>query len=62
MKILAYGVREDEKPFVKEWEQENPEVEVEITDKLLDEETVAMAKGFDGGSCLPAKAIYRCGF
>lgn len=48
MKILAYGIREDEKPFVKEWEQENPEVEVEITDKLLDEETVAMAKGFDG--------------
>ena len=47
MKILAYGIREDEKPFVKEWEQENPEVEVEITDKLLDEETVAMAKGFD---------------
>ena len=28
MKILAYGIREDEKPFVKEWEQENPEVEV----------------------------------
>lgn len=48
MKILAYGIREDEKPFVKEWEQENPEVEVEITDKLLDEETVAMANGFDG--------------
>lgn len=48
MKILAYGIREDEKPFVKEWEQENPEVEVEITDKLLDEETVAMAKDFDG--------------
>ncbi|WP_283575313.1 D-2-hydroxyacid dehydrogenase [Limosilactobacillus pulli] len=48
MKILAYGIREDEKPFVKEWEQENPEVEVEITDKLLDEETVVMAKGFDG--------------
>ena len=48
MKILAYGIREDEKPFVKEWEQENPEVDVEITDQLLDDETVAMAKGFDG--------------
>lgn len=48
MKILAYGIREDEKPFVKEWEQENPEVDLEITDKLLDEETVEMAKGFDG--------------
>lgn len=48
MKILAYGIREDEKPYVKEWEQENPDVDVEITDKLLDEETVAMAKGFDG--------------
>lgn len=48
MKILAYGIREDEKPYVKEWEQENPDVDVEITDKLLDDETVEMAKGFDG--------------
>ncbi len=45
MKILAYGIREDEKPFVKEWEQENPEVDVEITDQLLDDENGRNGQG-----------------
>ena len=47
-KIFAYAIREDEQPFVKEWEKAHPEVEVEFTDKLLTPETASLAKGADG--------------
>ncbi|AYF92487.1 D-2-hydroxyacid dehydrogenase [Apilactobacillus bombintestini] len=48
MKIIAYGIRNDEKPFLEEWKQNNPEVEVKVETKLLDSSTVDEAKGFDG--------------
>ncbi|MCK8624016.1 D-2-hydroxyacid dehydrogenase [Apilactobacillus xinyiensis] len=48
MKIIAYGVRDDEMPYFKEWEQENPQVEVQLEKRLLDDSTVLEAKGCDG--------------
>lgn len=48
MKIVAYGIRADEKPYLNEWSKANPEVAVTSTDKLLDETTVDLAKEADG--------------
>ena len=48
MKIVAYGIRDDEKPFLDNWSKENPDVTVASTGKLLDESTVDLAKGADG--------------
>ncbi|GEP22627.1 D-2-hydroxyacid dehydrogenase [Lentilactobacillus diolivorans] len=48
MKIIAYGIRDDEKPYLDKWSEENSDVEVESTGKLLDESTVDQAKGADG--------------
>lgn len=47
MKIIAYGIRDDERPYVAQW-SESQNVEVKIVSELLDEETVAQAKGYDG--------------
>lgn len=48
MKIVAYGIRADEKPYLNEWSKANPEVAVTSTGKLLDETTVDLAKEADG--------------
>ncbi|KRM45409.1 D-2-hydroxyacid dehydrogenase [Lentilactobacillus parafarraginis] len=48
MKIIAYGIRDDEKPYLDKWSEENPDVEVASTGELLDESTVDQAKGADG--------------
>lgn len=48
MKIIAYGIRADEKPFLDKWSEGNPTVEVASTAELLDENTVDQAKGADG--------------
>ena len=48
MKIIAYGIREDERPYVKIWQWANPYVELVWTDKLLDVESAELAKGCDG--------------
>ncbi|KRM88568.1 D-2-hydroxyacid dehydrogenase [Liquorilactobacillus vini] len=48
MKIVAYGIRADEKPYLNEWSKANPEVTVTSTGKLLDETTVDLAKEADG--------------
>lgn len=47
MKLIDYGVREDEKEYIQEWSKEN-EIEVKIVSDLLTPETVQMAKGYDG--------------
>ena len=52
MKIIAFGIRDDEKPFVDQWCQANPGVEVKITQELLTPETVTQAQGFDGVTAL----------
>ncbi|WP_283678672.1 D-2-hydroxyacid dehydrogenase [Lentilactobacillus sp. Marseille-Q4993] len=48
MKIVAYGIRDDEKPYLDKWSEENSNVEVQSTGDLLDESTVELAKGADG--------------
>lgn len=46
-KILAYCVREDEQPFIDQWSKEHG-VQVDSTPKELHDDTVEMAKGYDG--------------
>ncbi len=48
MKILAYGVRDDEMPYLEEWQKQNPDVEVKAVPELITDETVEWAKGYDG--------------
>ncbi|UDM31666.1 D-2-hydroxyacid dehydrogenase [Lentilactobacillus laojiaonis] len=48
MKIMAYGIRDDEKPFLDQWISENTNVTVESTAELLDENTAKQAAGADG--------------
>ncbi|MBW1605476.1 D-2-hydroxyacid dehydrogenase [Lactobacillus sp. Sy-1] len=48
MKIIVYGVRDDEKPFLEEWESNNQDVDVQIESVLLDVVSVSKAEGFDG--------------
>ena len=47
-KIFAFSIRKDEEPYVKEWAENHPEVEVEYTSELLTPETAKKAKGADG--------------
>lgn len=47
MKLIDYGVRDDEKVYIEEWSKENS-TEVKIVQELLTPETVKLAKGFDG--------------
>lgn len=48
MKIFAYGIREDEKPSLENWQKANPEVEVGYTDQTLTPETAKLADGASG--------------
>jgi len=47
MKLIDFGVREDEKKYIQEWSQNN-DIEVTIVSDLLTPETVQLAKGYDG--------------
>lgn len=47
-KIFAFSIRQDEEPYLKEWAQKHPEVEVDYTDELLTPKTAIKAKGADG--------------
>lgn len=47
MKIIAYGIRDDERPYVEEWSKEQG-IEVKAVKELLTDETVDQAEGFDG--------------
>ncbi|MFC6323411.1 D-2-hydroxyacid dehydrogenase [Companilactobacillus baiquanensis] len=47
MKLIDYGVREDEMQYIKDWSKEN-DIEVKIVTDLLTAETIEAAKGFDG--------------
>ncbi|MCI0130714.1 D-2-hydroxyacid dehydrogenase [Vagococcus sp. CY53-2] len=46
-KIMMIGAREDEKQFADKWAKEN-NVEVGLTNEVLNEETYHLLKGFDG--------------
>nr|QEO75677.1 D-lactate dehydrogenase [Companilactobacillus crustorum] len=47
MKLIDFGVRQDEEKYIKEWSQIN-NIEVKIVSELLTPETVQLAKGYDG--------------
>ncbi|KRK80681.1 D-2-hydroxyacid dehydrogenase [Companilactobacillus nodensis] len=47
MKLIDYGVRDDERKYIEEWSKEN-DIEVKIVQELLTPETVELANGFDG--------------
>lgn len=47
MKLIDYGVRDDERKYIEEWSKDN-NIEVKIVSELLTPETIEMAKGFDG--------------
>lgn len=46
-KIIAYNVREDEQPFVEQWSKEHG-VQVDSVSQELHDDTVDLAKGYDG--------------
>lgn len=48
IKIIAYGIRDDERPYLNEWVNRHSDVEVTIEKDLLDESTVENSKGYDG--------------
>lgn len=48
MKIIAYGVRADERPYFDAWQASHSDVELQLVEDLLDESTVTQAKGSDG--------------
>lgn len=48
MKIFAYGIREDEKPSLENWKENNPDVEVGYTDQTLTPKTAKLAEGSQG--------------
>ncbi|WP_125767728.1 D-2-hydroxyacid dehydrogenase [Companilactobacillus furfuricola] len=50
MKLIDYGVREDERPYIEEWSKNN-NIEVKIVSDLLNPETIEQAKGYDGVVC-----------
>ncbi|WP_087716303.1 D-2-hydroxyacid dehydrogenase [Levilactobacillus brevis] len=47
MKIIAYGIRDDEQPYLEQWSKDQG-IEVKAVAELLDEQTVDLAKGYDG--------------
>ncbi|AMV61630.1 D-lactate dehydrogenase [Pediococcus damnosus] len=47
MKIIDYGIRDDEKPYLDEWVKKN-NVEVKAVSDLLTEDNIDLAKGYDG--------------
>lgn len=59
MKIFLYGIREDEKGYLTEWNDVHPEVQIAYTDKFLNTETVDLAKGYDGVVTLQMQAYSR---
>ena len=44
MKIIAYGIRDDEQPYLEQWSKDQ-RIEVKAVKELLDESTVDLAKG-----------------
>nr|QEO75676.1 D-lactate dehydrogenase [Companilactobacillus crustorum] len=59
MKIFAYGIREDEEPSLKKWEENNPDVEVGYTKNTLTADSARLAEGADGVVTLQTSAYTR---
>ncbi|AEJ23443.1 D-2-hydroxyacid dehydrogenase [Weissella koreensis] len=54
MKIIAFGIREDEQVAVDVWMTKHPEVQVHTTSELLTPQTAKMAEGYDVVNILQA--------
>lgn len=54
MKIIAFGIREDEQVAVDAWVAKHPGVQVDTTNELLTSETAPMAAGYDVVNILQA--------
>lgn len=48
MKLIAFGVREDERPYFKEWVSQKENLELKLVPELISDETIDQIKGFDG--------------
>ncbi|MFD1472424.1 D-2-hydroxyacid dehydrogenase [Companilactobacillus mishanensis] len=48
MKIYLYGIREDEKEYLRQWDAAHPDVEIDYTHEIFTEETAELAEGSDG--------------
>lgn len=48
MKIFAYGIREDEEPSLRKWEEANPNIEVGFTKYTLTADSARLAEGSEG--------------
>ncbi|HAT54874.1 MAG TPA: lactate dehydrogenase [Lactobacillus sp.] len=57
MKILAYGVRDDERPYFEVWQKDHSDVTLSLTPAILNSQTVNEATGCDGISVLQTDPI-----
>lgn len=47
-KIFAFSIRKDEEPYLNEWAQSHPEIDVDYTAELLTPQTAKLAASADG--------------
>lgn len=57
MKIIMFSVRNDELSWVKDWEQDHPEISVKICKNSLDDKTIDQTQGYDAVSLLQHNQI-----
>lgn len=57
MKIMMFSVRDDELPWVKQWQDAHPKVTVTSCSEALNEETLAQTHGYDAVSLLQHNQI-----
>lgn len=48
MKIVSFSIRDDERPALQEWQEQHPEVEVQIETELLTPQSASKVQGADG--------------
>ncbi|WP_300560565.1 D-2-hydroxyacid dehydrogenase [Companilactobacillus sp.] len=61
MKIYLYGIREDEKGYLQEWDDAHPDVDIDYTGDIFTEETADQAKGADGVVMVQTQPYPRAG-
>lgn len=57
MKIFMFSIRNDELSWIKDWEQDHPEISIKICKDPLDEKTVDQTQGYDAVSLLQHNRI-----
>lgn len=59
--ILMYGTKDEDRPFAQAWAKKHG-VEVKMTDQIITDQTLAMAKGVDGISTLQVAPLPEDGY